>query len=107
MSAQRRIILVEVNEAMRAGARQSAACEVIGISARTLQRWSQPDNAQDGRLEVHHEPSNKLTAKEREQIITVANEPGYASLSPSKIVPKLADEWRYIAVTGQTATSCK
>jgi putative transposase len=27
----------------------------------------------------------------------VANEPAYAALSPSKIVPKLADEGRYIA----------
>ena len=26
-----------------------------------------------------------------EQIISVANEPAYAALSPSKIVPKLAD----------------
>jgi putative transposase len=97
MSAQRQTIIAEVDEAMRSGARQAAACEVIGISAKTLQRWAQPDNSQDGRLDARHEPSTKLTAKEREQIIIVANEPNYASLSPSKIVPKLADEGRYIA----------
>ena len=97
MSEHREVIIAEVNEAMRAGARQSAACEVIGISAKTLQRWAQPDNTQDGRLEARHEPSTKLTQWERAQILTVANEPEYAALSPSKIVPKLADEGRYIA----------
>ena len=97
MSAHRQVIITEVNEAIRAGARQSAACEIIGISAKTLQRWKQPDNTQDGRLDAHHEPSTKFTQREREQIINVANEPDYAALSPSKIVPKLADEGRYIA----------
>ena len=97
MSADREAIITGVNEAMQAGARQSAACEIIGISAKTLQRWEQPDNAQDGRLDALHEPSTKLTQRECEQIIKVANEPDYAALSPSKIVPKLADEGRYIA----------
>ena len=62
-----------------------------------MQRWEQPDNAQDGRSNALHEPSTKFTQREREQIIAVANEPDYAALSPSKIVPKLADEGRYIA----------
>ena len=97
MSAERAVIIAGVNEAMRAGARQSAACEVIGISAKTLQRWTQPDNVEDGRLEAVHEPRTKLTQRERELIITLANEPAYASLPPSKIVPKLADEGRYMA----------
>lgn len=97
MSAQRQAIITGVNEARQAGARQSAACEVIGISAKTLQRWEQPGNAQDGRLDALHEPSTKFTPQERERIIEVANEPDYASLPPSKIVPKLADEGRYIA----------
>ena len=97
MSAHRQTIITEVYEAMRDGARQSAACEIVGISAKTLQRWEQPDNVQDGRLDAHHEPSTTFTQSEREQIIKVANEPDYAALSPSKIVPKLADEGRYIA----------
>ena len=97
MSTHRQTIIAEVNEAMRGGARQSAACEIVGISAKTLQRWEQPDNVQDGRLDAHHEPSTTFTQFEREQIIKVANEPEYAALSPSKIVPTLADEGRYIA----------
>ncbi|MFT4585692.1 MAG: putative transposase, partial [Gammaproteobacteria bacterium] len=51
MSARRQTIMAEVDEAMRSGARQSTACEVIGISAKTLQRWARPDNGEDGRLE--------------------------------------------------------
>jgi transposase InsO family protein len=97
MSAHREAIITGVNEAMQAGARQSAACAIIGISAKTLQRWEQPDNVQDSRLDARHEPGTKFTQHEREQIIEVANEPDYAALSPSKIVPKLADEGRYIA----------
>ena len=96
MNAHREAIITGVNEAMQAGARQSSACAIIGISAKTLQRWEQPDNTQDGRLDARHEPSTKFTQWERQHIIEVANEPDYAALSPSKIVPKLADEGRYI-----------
>ncbi|MGK0168662.1 MAG: putative transposase [Gammaproteobacteria bacterium] len=70
---------------------------VIGLSAKTLQRWEQPGNTKDGRLEAVHAPSTTLTVHEREQIIALANAPEYAALSPSKIVPTLADEGRCIA----------
>jgi putative transposase len=86
-----------INDARAAGARQSAACEIVGISAKTFQRWSQPGNASDGRLEATHKPAHKLTALERQCIIKLVNEPEYADLAPSQIVPKLADEGRYIA----------
>lgn len=72
---------------MEAGARKSAACDLIGISAKALQRWEQPDNTQDGRRDALHEPSTTFTQWEREQIIEVSIEPDYAALSPSKIVP--------------------
>jgi len=97
VSAHRQAIVASVNEAIDAGARQWAACDIIGISARTLQRWEHPDNTQDGRIDAVHTPSTTLTPHEREQIIAVANAPDYAALSPSKIVPTLADEGRYIA----------
>jgi len=69
----------------------------MGISTRTFQRWVKPDNQQDGRLDAKHAPKNKLAELERQRIIKVANEPDYADLPPSKIVPLLADEGRYIA----------
>ena len=97
MSKDREAIMDSIKQATESGARQSQACEVIGISAKTLQRWSYPDNAQDSRQTAVHHPVNKLTSFERKRIITIANEPAYEHLPPSKIVPKLADTGRYIA----------
>lgn len=97
MSSEREEIITLINEARASGARQSKACECIGISAKTFQRWSQPDNARDGRQDAKHEPGNKLTELERQRIIKVANTPEYADLPPSKIVPKLADKGIYFA----------
>lgn len=93
-----RIEIIElITEACDSGSRQSKACEIIGISAKTLQRWCQSSDQKDGRLEPSHVPSNKLTEHERRLIISTANEEKYSALSPSKIVPLLADEGRYIA----------
>lgn len=97
MSQEREEILMLIDEARVAGARQSQACQVIGISAKTYQRWSQSDNTGDGRLEVAREPHNKLSELERQRLLNVANEPGYADLPPCKMVPRLADEGRYYA----------
>lgn len=97
MSSERREIITLVNEARTSGARQSKACEYLGISAKTFQRWCQQNNTCDGRLDAKHAPVNKLTELERQRIIKVANEPEYANLPPSKIVPKLADKGIYLA----------
>jgi transposase InsO family protein len=97
MSDERGKIVALIDEARVAGARQSAACSVIGISAKTYQRWVRPDNAQDGRLETGREPPNKLSELERQRLLKVANEPDYANLPPCKIVPRLADRGRYLA----------
>jgi len=92
MTEERKEIITLINEAQDAGATQSKACEVIGMSTKTLQRWGQSDNKQDGRLEPRYKPANKLTEFEQQQIIKVANEPEYADLPPCKIVPRLADK---------------
>jgi len=86
-----------INVARKAGARQAAACDVVGISAKTYQRWSQSNNVSDGRLDTKREPANKFTELERKRIIKVVNEPEYANLAPSQIVPKLADKGCYMA----------
>lgn len=93
---ERLTILQWVREAVCAGARQSRACEVIGLSAKTLQRWRQPDNEVDGRLEKTDSPPNKLSELERQRIIATANQDRYAHLPPSKLVPTLADKGLYI-----------
>jgi transposase InsO family protein len=94
--SERQTILRLIKEATDAGARQEQACELIGMSAKTLQRWSQPSNNKDGRIEAIRSPQNKLTAFERQRILKVANEPGFAHLPASQIVPILADKGIYI-----------
>jgi len=81
------------------GARKAKACGVIGFSIRTLQRWCVDDEVKvDGRpLAQRPEPKNKLSTKEREEVLRVCNEPQYASLPPSQIVPCLADQGIYMA----------
>jgi transposase InsO family protein len=96
MSQEREKIIELVGVAMKSGARQSAACDIIGISAKTLQRWCAPKNTGDQRLDTEREPANKLTELERCRILKVTNEAEYADLAPAQIVPILADEGRYI-----------
>jgi putative transposase len=88
-----------VEEAVASGARQAKACDELGISARTYQRWVSPKEPQEDQRQVAERPApkNKLTAKERESILEVVNRPGNASKPPSQIVPALADEGVYIA----------
>jgi len=95
---QRRTLIGLVSEATAAGARQARACEMLGLSARTVQRWQGggPD-AVDGRSLRHHEPSHKLSAGERAELLAVANSAEFGHLPPSQIVPRLADQHRYIA----------
>ncbi len=97
MSKERHEMSCWIEEARTSGARQLQACNILGLSAKTYQRWQHPDNDQDGRINAVHIPTNKLSEHERQHVISIANEVAYANLSPSKIVPKLADEGRYIA----------
>lgn len=97
MKQEREEIIHLINEARTDGARQSKACEIIGISPKTLQRWMQADNQQDGRLDAKHKPVNTLSEIERQAIIRWCNKPEYADLSPSKMVPTLVDQGIYLA----------
>lgn len=97
MSSARKEIVTLINEARDSGARQDKACETVGISTKTFQRWEQPDNEQDKRIEARHEPKNKLTELERQCVLKVANSPEYSRLPPCQIVPKMADKGQYIA----------
>ena len=92
----RREAMQLINEAVEAGARQERACDALGLSVRTLQRWRH--TPEDGRPAAQHEaPGNKLCEQERNALLEAANRPGYASLTPHQIVPKLADEGIYLA----------
>jgi putative transposase len=88
-----------VSEARAAGARKEQACEVLGLSARTLQRWTQSGEvaADDRPLATRPTPANKLSEAERVRILEVAHDAEFESLPPSQIVPRLADRGEYIA----------
>jgi putative transposase len=88
-----------IQEAVINGAREDRACEELGISQRTLQRWrSDLTPLEDQRPVVKRPtPKNKLSEDERETIVKTVNQPEFKSLPPSQIVPRLADEGVYIA----------
>ena len=89
-----------IEEACHAGARLESACEVVGISARTLQRWrDEAGIREDARTAAAQEriPANRLSDAEREEILSVVNQPAFAHWPPSQIVPALADQGRYLA----------
>jgi putative transposase len=90
----------DIETAHAAGARLSAACELAGISVRTLQRWRAGEGLQsgDGRPNaVRPAPTHALTPQERQRLLAVANEPRFADMPPARIVPMLADEGMYLA----------
>ncbi len=90
------MILGLVDEAVRAGARLEPACEIVGLSVRTIQRWRQQDGGSDRRHGPRSEPTNKLSAAERQEVLDIVTSPAYRDLSPNQIVPRLADEGTYV-----------
>ncbi len=95
---QRQQIVQWVEEASAAGARCHKACELLGITLRTLQRWRQcGELLDDARSTRSYVPANQLSDQECEQILAVANSKEFAHLPPSQIVPQLADRGEYIA----------
>ena len=91
------MILDQVDETVGAGARQSKACEIVGIDPRTLQRWRERGIGDDRRAGPNTQPRNKLSARERRQVLDLVNSPEHRDLSPSQIVPILADQGVYVA----------
>ena len=98
---QRQTLLAYIDEACQAGARLESACEQIGMTARTVQRWRLPPAAQgDRRVAGRHQratPANKLSEHECRIAMEVLNGDEFKDLPPSQIVPRLADQGRYIA----------
>jgi putative transposase len=91
------VILALLAEAEASGAGLQAACTVVGVSLRTIQRWRARPGGDDRRCGPRRELPNALSAVERERAVAVMREPRYARLSPKQLVPRLADEGRYLA----------
>jgi len=90
----RRKAVTLIKETIEAGAPAKKACDVLAISLRTYQRWTQdPEVKEDGRPQAERpSPANKLSPEERQQLLATCNLEEYRSLPPSQIVPALADK---------------
>lgn len=88
-----------IKEAITSGARAFKACFEAGISIKTFRRWQSGSKVLvDKRPNAKRlEPSNKLTDKEKVEILNICNSSEFASLPPTQIVPRLADKNIYIA----------
>jgi putative transposase len=89
-----------IQEAVQSGCRLVPACEETEVSLRTYRRWVQgksPLRADQRPEAIRPEPTNKLSDEEVNAILAVCNQREYASLPPSQIVPKLADQGMYLA----------
>jgi Integrase core domain. len=95
---ERKQVIVLLNESVTAGARRAKACEILGLSERTLQRWQTGEDVRcDQRPLRDYQPPHKLTAIERAEVLAVANSDEFGHLPPSQIVPRLADHGSYLA----------
>lgn len=94
-------VVEDIELAVSNGARWQAACAMMGIATTTLRRWKPSDSNAvlvDQRPKaIRPAPSNQLSERECQRIVSVSNEPTFSSLPPSQIVPRLADQGVYIA----------
>jgi len=87
-----------IEEAIKNGAKQNLACELVGLSSRTYQRWNQGEVLlEDQRIHNDAPVHNKLAEAVRQEILEVINKPEYSTLTPYQIVPTLLDIGEYIA----------
>jgi putative transposase len=96
LEAYRLEIIPLIEEAHDNGARYHMACEVVGISLRTLQRWK--DGAlQDQRKGSKKRVVRKLSPEMKEEIIEQCTAPRFRDLNPYEIVALLLNEGQYFA----------
>lgn len=89
-----------IDEACAAGTRRERACEILGLTLRSVQRWRENGVVKrDGRQAAAQlrTPANALAPDERAQLLALANRPEFADQSPKQIVPRLADQGEYLA----------
>lgn len=89
-------VILLINEAHVAGARKHKACEILGLSIRTVERWQRPEGMMDKRTVSLRIPGNKFSDEERDRVLTTVNGSVYRDLPACKIVPMLADLGAYI-----------
>ena len=93
------MIRVLIEEAVVGGARRASACQVVGLSVRTVERWraGPEDTTEDARHGPRHAPANRLSGAERRVLLATVNAVAFRELTPHQIVPRLADLGCYLA----------
>jgi len=85
-----------IDEAVHRGCRKVKACEALGLTVRTVQRWRRAGSV-DRRQGSRTMPANRLSETERTRVVAVLSGPQYCDHSPNQVVPMLADGGEYIA----------
>lgn len=81
----RQELMMLVDEAIGAGAKSESACDVLGISTRSIERWRADEVGDDQRHGPTELPEHALTAQEREHMVELANTPEYRDLPPEQV----------------------
>ncbi len=81
---------------MAEGARQLKACEMVGITPRTLQNWRKTGTT-DKRRGAAKRVNRKLSDEEREEITALCISERFKDMNPHEIVAILASEGIYLA----------
>lgn len=82
--------------ALGRGARLERACQILGVAARTVQRWQRAPNATDSRTGPKKLPGHQLSEAEKDEAVRLINQPAYRNLSPEQAVAKLASAGTYV-----------
>jgi len=82
-------------EAQEKGCRLSITCDVLGLSARTIERWIK-EGMKDRRKGAPKSVPRKLAPEERQKIVTTCCAKEYDGLTPHEIVPALAEKSIYL-----------
>ena len=94
-ATNRENVLRLVKETVVDGATQMQACEMLGVTPKSVQRWRERSNLQDQRRGPITSPAHKLTLEERQKLIAIATNAEFIDVSPHQIVPRLADRGEY------------
>jgi hypothetical protein len=94
---EREKIMLLVASAIVSGARQARACDAILPKERTLQRWQRDQSSVGDRRSLRVQaPKSQFSMLERQRILALANSEEFGHLSPSQIVPRLADQGQFV-----------
>jgi transposase-like protein len=74
-------VIEAIDTAVRAGARQTRACEIVGITPRTLQNWHR-GGTEDKRKGAQKNVVRKLSDEEREQILSLCTSERFKDMTP-------------------------